>query len=151
MPARARPAAPPPRPGGARRPRIGASLPPTNTAPLSAPAVARLPGGGHPPRRGARRPRPPPTSLHPAPRAGAYHGHLDGLLAQAGSGLATAGIPASPGVPESATHETVIVPFNDGEAVAKAFAEHEFAAVIAEPYPANMGLVPPVEGFLELL
>jgi glutamate-1-semialdehyde 2,1-aminomutase len=83
--------------------------------------------------------------------AGAYHGHLDGLLAQAGSGLATAGIPASPGVPESATHETVIVPWNDGEAVAKAFAEHRFAAVLAEPYPANMGLVPPVEGFLDLL
>jgi glutamate-1-semialdehyde 2,1-aminomutase len=83
--------------------------------------------------------------------AGAYHGHVDGLLAQAGSGLATAGIPASPGVPESATHETVIVGWNDGEAVARAFAEHEFAAVIAEPYPANMGLVPPVEGFLELL
>jgi glutamate-1-semialdehyde 2,1-aminomutase len=83
--------------------------------------------------------------------AGAYHGHVDGLLAQAGSGLATAGIPASPGVPESATHETVIVPWNDGEAVARAFAEHEFAAVLAEPYPANMGLVPPVEGFLELL
>jgi glutamate-1-semialdehyde 2,1-aminomutase len=83
--------------------------------------------------------------------AGAYHGHVDGLLAEAGSGLATAGIPASPGVPESATHETVIVGWNDGEAVAKAFAEHEFAAVLAEPYPANMGLVPPVEGFLELL
>ncbi|HEY6762244.1 MAG TPA: glutamate-1-semialdehyde 2,1-aminomutase [Baekduia sp.] len=83
--------------------------------------------------------------------AGAYHGHVDGLLAEAGSGLATAGIPASPGVPESATHETVIVPWNDGEAVAKAFAEHDLAAVIAEPYPANMGLVPPVEGFLDLL
>jgi len=83
--------------------------------------------------------------------AGAYHGHVDGLLAQAGSGLATAGIPASPGVPESATQETVIVGWNDGEAVAKAFAEHAFAAVLAEPYPANMGLVPPVEGFLDLL
>ncbi|HET6508789.1 MAG TPA: glutamate-1-semialdehyde 2,1-aminomutase [Baekduia sp.] len=83
--------------------------------------------------------------------AGAYHGHVDGLLAQAGSGLATQGIPASPGVPESATHETVIVPWNDGEAVARAFAEHELAAVIAEPYPANMGLVPPVENFLQLL
>jgi glutamate-1-semialdehyde 2,1-aminomutase len=83
--------------------------------------------------------------------AGAYHGHVDGLLAEAGSGLATAGIPASPGVPESATRETVIVGWNDGEAVARAFAEHEFAAVLAEPYPANMGLVPPVEGFLELL
>jgi glutamate-1-semialdehyde 2,1-aminomutase len=83
--------------------------------------------------------------------AGAYHGHVDGLLAEAGSGLATAGIPASPGVPESATHETVIVGWNDGEAVAKACAEHRFAAVLAEPYPANMGLVPPVEGFLDLL
>jgi glutamate-1-semialdehyde 2,1-aminomutase len=83
--------------------------------------------------------------------AGAYHGHVDGLLAQAGSGLATAGIPASPGVPESATHETVIVPWNDGEAVARACAEHRFAAILAEPYPANMGLVPPVEGFLDLL
>jgi glutamate-1-semialdehyde 2,1-aminomutase len=83
--------------------------------------------------------------------AGAYHGHVDGLLAEAGSGLATAGIPASPGVPASATNDTVIVAWNDGEAVAKAFAEHEFAAVLAEPYPANMGLVPPVEGFLDLL
>src|SRR3954469_17121623 len=83
--------------------------------------------------------------------AGAYHGHVDGLLAEAGSGLATAGIPASPGVPESATHETVIVPWNDGEAVARACAEHRFAAILAEPYPANMGLVPPVEGFLDLL
>ncbi|WCB97065.1 Glutamate-1-semialdehyde 2,1-aminomutase [Baekduia alba] len=83
--------------------------------------------------------------------AGAYHGHVDGLLAEAGSGLATAGIPASPGVPESATHETVIVGWNDGEAVAQAFADNEFAAVLAEPYPANMGLVPPVEGFLDLL
>jgi glutamate-1-semialdehyde 2,1-aminomutase len=83
--------------------------------------------------------------------AGAYHGHIDGLLAEAGSGLATAALPASPGVPESATAQTVIVPWNDGEAVARACAEHEFAAIIAEPYPANMGLVPPVEGFLELL
>src|SRR3954470_15069010 len=83
--------------------------------------------------------------------AGAYHGHVDGLLAQAGSGLATAGIPASPGVPESATHETVIVPWNDGEALARACEEHELAAILAEPYPANMGLVPPVEGFLDLL
>jgi glutamate-1-semialdehyde 2,1-aminomutase len=83
--------------------------------------------------------------------AGAYHGHLDGLLAEAGSGLATGGIPASAGVPESTTTETVIVGWNDGEAVAAACAEHEFAAIIAEPYAANMGLMPPVEGFLELL
>jgi glutamate-1-semialdehyde 2,1-aminomutase len=83
--------------------------------------------------------------------AGAYHGHVDGLLAEAGSGLATAGIPASPGVTAAATAGTVIVPWNDGEAVVAACAEHEFAAILAEPYPANMGLVPPHEGFLELL
>ncbi len=83
--------------------------------------------------------------------AGAYHGHVDGLLAQAGSGLATAGIPASPGVPAAATAATVIVPWNDAEAVRAAFAEHELAAVLVEPYPANMGLIPPAPGFLELL
>ena len=83
--------------------------------------------------------------------AGAYHGHVDGLLAEAGSGLATQGIPASPGVPEAATAATVVVPWNDRDAVRAAFAEHEFAAVLCEPYPANMGLVPPATGFLELL
>src|SRR3712207_586479 len=83
--------------------------------------------------------------------AGAYHGHLDGLLAEAGSGLATAAIPASPGVPAAATANTVIVPWNDADAVRAAVAEHEFAAILAEPYPANMGLVPPETGFLELL
>jgi glutamate-1-semialdehyde 2,1-aminomutase len=83
--------------------------------------------------------------------AGAYHGHVDGLLAEAGSGLATQGIPASPGVPEAATAATIVVPWNDAEAVRAAFAAHEFAAVLCEPYPANMGLVPPAAGFLELL
>jgi glutamate-1-semialdehyde 2,1-aminomutase len=83
--------------------------------------------------------------------AGAYHGHVDGLLAEAGSGLATAGIPASPGVPEAATRGTVIVPWNDREAVIAATEATEFAAILAEPYPANMGLVPPEPGFLELL
>lgn len=83
--------------------------------------------------------------------AGAYHGHLDGLLAQSGSGLATGAIPSSPGVPEAATAETIVVPWNDGQAVAAACAEHEFAAILAEPYAANMGLMPPLEGFLELL
>jgi glutamate-1-semialdehyde 2,1-aminomutase len=83
--------------------------------------------------------------------SGAYHGHLDGLLADAGSGLATASLPSSPGVPAAATANTVIVPWNDGEAVVAACARHEFAAILAEPYPANMGLVPPHEGFLELL
>jgi glutamate-1-semialdehyde 2,1-aminomutase len=83
--------------------------------------------------------------------SGAYHGHVDGLLAEAGSGLATAGIPASPGVPAAATAGTVIVPWNDREAVIAATQERELAAILAEPYPANMGLVPPEPGFLELL
>jgi glutamate-1-semialdehyde 2,1-aminomutase len=83
--------------------------------------------------------------------AGAYHGHVDGLLAEAGSGMATAGIPASPGVPAAATAGTVIVPWNDPDAVVAATEAREFAAILAEPYPANMGLVPPEPGFLELL
>src|SRR4051794_41001758 len=83
--------------------------------------------------------------------AGAYHGHVDGLLAQAGSGLATQALPASPGVPQAATAGTVIVGWNDPDAVRAALAEHRFAAVLAEPYPANMGLVPPEAAFLELL
>ena len=83
--------------------------------------------------------------------AGAYHGHLDGLLAEAGSGLATGAIPSSPGVPNAATAATVIVPWNDPQALIEATERHEFAAILAEPYPANMGLVPPADGFLELL
>jgi len=83
--------------------------------------------------------------------AGAYHGHVDGLLAEAGSGIATQGIPATPGVPPAATAATVVVPWNDPEAVRAAFAAHDLAAVLAEPYPANMGLVPAAPGFLELL
>ncbi|HUH81857.1 MAG TPA: glutamate-1-semialdehyde 2,1-aminomutase [Solirubrobacteraceae bacterium] len=83
--------------------------------------------------------------------AGAYHGHLDGLLAQAGSGLATDGLPASPGVPASAAAATVVVPWNDEAALRAACEQNELAAIVAEPLPANMGLVPPREGFLELL
>lgn len=83
--------------------------------------------------------------------SGAYHGHVDGLLAEAGSGLATQGIPASPGVPAAATAATVIVPWNDPEALVAATERHELAAIVAEPFPANMGLVPPQPGFLELL
>jgi glutamate-1-semialdehyde 2,1-aminomutase len=83
--------------------------------------------------------------------AGAYHGHVDGLLAEAGSGLATAGIPASPGVPEAVAASTVIVPWNDRDAVLEATERFRPAAILAEPVPANMGVVPPEDGFLELL
>jgi glutamate-1-semialdehyde 2,1-aminomutase len=83
--------------------------------------------------------------------AGAYHGHVDGLLAEAGSGLATHGIPASPGVLEAAASATVIVPWNDRDAVREATERFELAAIVAEPVPANMGVVPPEDGFLELL
>jgi glutamate-1-semialdehyde 2,1-aminomutase len=83
--------------------------------------------------------------------AGAYHGHVDGLLAQAGSGLATQGIPTSPGVPAGAAAATVVVPWNDPPALIEAVRGCEPAAILAEPIPANMGLVPPQAGFLELL
>jgi glutamate-1-semialdehyde 2,1-aminomutase len=83
--------------------------------------------------------------------AGAYHGHVDGLLAHAGSGLATQGIPASPGVPEAAAAATVVVPWNEPAAVREAAERFELAAILAEPVPANMGIVPPEPGFLELL
>jgi len=83
--------------------------------------------------------------------AGAYHGHVDGLLAQAGSGLATQGIPASPGVTASAAAGTVIVPWNDPPALIEATERHELAAILAEPVPANMGVVPAAPGFLDLL
>jgi glutamate-1-semialdehyde 2,1-aminomutase len=83
--------------------------------------------------------------------AGAYHGHSDGLLAEAGSGLATLAIPASPGVTAGQTATTVVVPWNDAGAFSQALCEHPVAAVLAEPVAANMGVVPPAEGFLELL
>jgi glutamate-1-semialdehyde 2,1-aminomutase len=83
--------------------------------------------------------------------AGAYHGHVDGLLAEAGSGLATAGVPASPGVTEAEASDTLIVPWNDTDVVADAISRSRPAAVIAEPIPANMGVVPPDPGFLEHL
>ena len=83
--------------------------------------------------------------------AGAYHGHLDGLLADAGSGLATQGLPASPGVPAGAAAQTIVVPWNDEQALRAATERSDLAAIIAEPMPANMGLVPARAGFLELI
>jgi glutamate-1-semialdehyde 2,1-aminomutase len=83
--------------------------------------------------------------------AGAYHGHSDGLLAEAGSGMATHGIPASPGITEAQAADTVVVPWNDPGAVGAALAERQVAAILAEPVPANMGVVLPEKGFLESL
>ncbi len=84
---------------------------------------------------------------------GCYHGHVDSLLVQAGSGVATLGISSSAGVPQSFVQHTVCLPFNDSAAVSHYFAHHgrEVAAVIIEPVAANMGVVPPKAGFLALL
>jgi len=82
--------------------------------------------------------------------AGCYHGHADPFLVAAGSGAATLGVPSSPGVPEAVTADTLLAPFNDLAAVETLFAAHggEIAAVIVEPVAGNMGLVPPLPGFL---
>jgi glutamate-1-semialdehyde 2,1-aminomutase len=81
--------------------------------------------------------------------AGAYHGHSDGLLAEAGSGVATLALPASAGVTAAQTVGTVVVPWNDPSALERALDGHSVAAVILEPIAANMGVVPPRDGFLE--
>lgn len=82
--------------------------------------------------------------------SGCYHGHADMLLVQAGSGVATLGLPDSPGVPRGATIDTLVAPFNDLESVQALFDEHrdDIAAVIVEPVAGNMGLVTPRDGFL---
>jgi glutamate-1-semialdehyde 2,1-aminomutase len=84
---------------------------------------------------------------------GHYHGHSDALLVAAGSGVATLGIPGSPGVTAGAAADTVLVPWNDRDAVQAAVDEHgdDLAAILCEPVPANMNLVPPAEGFLTFL
>ena len=84
---------------------------------------------------------------------GCYHGHSDSFLSEAGSGLATLGIAACPGVPQALAALTLNAPYNDGMAVEKLFEQHrnQIAAVIVEPVAANMGLVPPAEGFLKRL
>ncbi|SDK41313.1 glutamate-1-semialdehyde 2,1-aminomutase [Sediminibacillus albus] len=84
---------------------------------------------------------------------GNYHGHGDSLLIKAGSGVATLGLPDSPGVPESIAENTITVPYNDTESVRYAFEQYgdDLAAVIVEPVSGNMGVVPPAESFLQEL
>jgi glutamate-1-semialdehyde 2,1-aminomutase len=85
--------------------------------------------------------------------SGCYHGHADGLLAAAGSGLATLGIPSSPGVPAAAAADTLVCTYNDVEGVRSAVEHHcdSLAAIVVEPVAGNMGVVPPEPGFLEAL
>ena len=83
---------------------------------------------------------------------GCYHGHGDSLLVKAGSGVATLGLPDSPGVPPAVAEHTITAPFNDTAALEQVFAEHgDIAAVIVEPVVGNMGCVPPREGYLQSL
>lgn len=84
---------------------------------------------------------------------GCYHGHVDSLLVKAGSGLATLGVPDSPGIPEELSKLTITIPYNDNNAVKEAFNKHakDIAAVIVEPIAGNMGFIEPNEDFLQNL
>jgi glutamate-1-semialdehyde 2,1-aminomutase len=84
---------------------------------------------------------------------GHYHGHADFLLVKAGSGVATLGIPGSPGIPAGVVQDTLTTPWNDVAALEELFAAHpdQIAAVIFEPVPGNMGVIPAIGGFLEAL
>jgi glutamate-1-semialdehyde 2,1-aminomutase len=83
--------------------------------------------------------------------AGGYHGHSDGLLVEAGSGVATLALPGSSGIPQRVAEATVVVPYNDLDAVRLAFERHpgRIAAIIVEPVAANVGVIPPAAGFLD--
>ncbi|MCH6257254.1 glutamate-1-semialdehyde 2,1-aminomutase [Puniceicoccaceae bacterium K14] len=85
--------------------------------------------------------------------AGCYHGHVDSLLIKAGSGALTLGNPDSAGIPESFAQETIVLAYNDSEALKDAFSKfgHDIAAVILEPFPANIGLIFPKDGYLQNL
>lgn len=85
--------------------------------------------------------------------AGCYHGHVDSLLVKAGSGALTFGNPDSAGIPADLAKLTLVLPFNDADALDECFAKYgeEIACIIVEPYPANVGLIPPKAGFLKHL
>ncbi|MDQ6824003.1 MAG: aminotransferase class III-fold pyridoxal phosphate-dependent enzyme, partial [Candidatus Eremiobacteraeota bacterium] len=83
---------------------------------------------------------------------GCYHGHADALLAEAGSGALTLGVPGSAGVPAATASQTIVVPYNDSGALRKAFSQYgeQIACIIVEPVAANMGLVKPAAGYLQV-